>query len=53
MLTGNVLVEDLEEFRESGCDEVITKPLDVPELRRTPISLGLTTPKKDMSSITE
>ena len=52
-LTGNVLDEDLEEFRESGCDEVITKPLDVPELRRTLISLGLTIPKKDMSSATE
>lgn len=48
-LTGNVLDEDLEEFRESGCDEVITKPLDVPELRRTLISLGLSIPKTEHS----
>ena len=52
-LTGNVLDEDLEEFRESGCDEVITKPLDVPELRRTLISLGLAIPKKEISAVTE
>jgi CheY-like chemotaxis protein len=48
-LTGNILDEDLEEFRESGCDEVITKPLDVPELRRTLISLGLNVQKKETS----
>jgi CheY-like chemotaxis protein len=46
-VTGNVLDEDLEEFRESGCNEVITKPLDVPELRRTLISLGVPIPRKD------
>lgn len=45
-LTGNVLDEDLEEFRESGCDEVITKPLDIAELKRTLSSLGIVIPKK-------
>ena len=45
-LTGNILEEDLEEFAKAGCNEVITKPLDVPELRRTLISLGLSIPSK-------
>lgn len=47
-LTGNILEEDLEEFSKSGCNEVITKPLDVPELRRTLISLGLSVPSKSV-----
>lgn len=46
-LTGNVLEEDLEEFSKAGCDEVITKPLDVMELKRTLQSLGLVLPNKD------
>ena len=47
-LTGNILEEDLEEFSKAGCNEVITKPLDVPELRRTLISLGLSIPSKNI-----
>ena len=26
-LTGNALSEDVREFKQSGCDEVLTKPL--------------------------
>ena len=45
-LTGNVLDEDLGEFESAGCNEVLTKPLDVAELKRTMISLGLSIPNK-------
>jgi CheY-like chemotaxis protein len=49
-VTGNVLIEDLEEFSQAGCNEVITKPLDPPELKRTLHSLGLSVPNKVLSS---
>lgn len=38
-LTGYVGDDDLEEFEAAGCDAVITKPLDVAELKRTLHSL--------------
>jgi CheY-like chemotaxis protein len=43
-LTGNVLEEDLDDFAKSGCNEVITKPLDVAELKRAILEHGVQIP---------
>jgi two-component system autoinducer 2 sensor kinase/phosphatase LuxQ len=40
-ITGNALTEDVEEFKESGCDEVLTKPLKLKELKRCLVLHGL------------
>ena len=32
-VTGNALTEDVEEFKRAGCDEVLTKPLQLAALK--------------------
>ena len=48
-LTGDFSDEAIETFEECGCDAVITKPLDVPELKRTLLSLGVKIPHKNFN----
>ena len=40
-LTGNALSEDVSEFKLSGCNEVLTKPLNTAKLREYLIASGL------------
>ena len=40
-LTGNALSEDVSEFKLSGCDEILTKPLNTAKLREYLIASGL------------
>jgi CheY-like chemotaxis protein len=45
-LTGYYEGDEFEAFGACGCDEVITKPLDTAELKRTLQSLGVKLPKR-------
>ena len=40
-VTGNALTEDVEEFKRAGCDEVLTKPLQMSALKGLLSSYGL------------
>ena len=43
-VTGNALSEDVAEFKRAGCDEVLTKPLSLAELKRLLGVYGLLDP---------
>ena len=45
-LTGNALSEDVNEFKQSGCDEVLTKPLSTPKLKEFLTTHGIEIPKQ-------
>lgn len=40
-ITGNALAEDVEEFIEAGCNEVLTKPLNFLKLKQLISQYGL------------